>query len=1420
MSFPIQSKPVVSATPRSLLKLVLSVTLASSLTHQQGWTQTSSPSDAFRQSAKPITPEKPSALTYFSESEKAVYASTIQFLKRMGFEDFSEMARQTLATNPDLSEMKKTLLIENQSKLDTINSARDLSAFIITRASNRTNDPRLIENLGQLTARALNLGIKGLPDELPPEIANIKDSKEKDIAAEKFIRQYLEAAANQTVNDFRSDIMSVLYTVDEARELDLRQDEKFLADKQYLTELIQRIVLKKYTEFELSQARFFGRALTLTILRWARLNQRSDIERTLEKITLEHGEALSNFTTDQYILSTRNKKQPMQKISLQSGDLLMNYTLSQEENNSDIRYYPSGWTEKFIQFVRLHLGFQLNRHWLPLEQHILQKQMRGEKLTLRERAFNYIFNLPVYRRGYNTVGIVDIKVDAETGLKSAWIYRANTNSVAGGIQVEDIRNFIPPGFSERIGHFRFNVNALLENSKTESGESLFSHGASLSLNAEAKVAHFPAQFQSEDFAQLEQLVIEKNNDQILRETIAPKVIGVMKNMMVGQDVVGFNWGALAEKGLISSPQAVWVAYATGAGLQTQTAPDQAIVGSERSLQEKNTTKNVNIIAPSTWSWETDLGVYKKYELPRSSLEAKYLEFTYVTRPPIEMEMYSIANHGMKRLSIDDVNMHQISGQVQKFAEYQYLLAQPSTVETSQTNTDKKNKNTTISSMSKMTEPEMREFLVDLGFQDWEKQIQEKIDRKETWNEATATQQLRNLKSMSAFTAARELAVLLMSRTQSQLNTENGMQNMADLAGYLISLQPMNPIKKIPTEILDLSDEKQKAAMDKYVSDLTRQNMEEHTRIIVSDLLENIYGENMMQKIKNNQLSQEENTDIKATTKKIYDLTSTFVDRMYLDHQVGQTRFIGRAFLGLMARQAELRREPLLDQMLEKSLARHGVKIQNYIGDTWLLGSSKTDELQRVPVNTFSYVLTRNTNTESATIPWGAQPASELYERAKENELIGNPLSAALVVSADDLASGNYGVLQKFRDKKFYTWMNDGFSHIGYAVIKQARNSNVKMSWVIDNYPHPLADAEETIENTRFNAGGMRFVGLEQFFMTSHHTRVMVASIDPQEFYDYAMKHIAKHGVPKTGDKIFPYSTSKMKLDKNGKPQLQNDMDIVNWGWTVESSQEILNDLYTTKDPQEFYRKAQALITAKMEKNMERGMIFHWITPYGRYEEGGGYCSSSGVIAAIQAIGLTIEPQPSRWISLLHFLAKIYEQAKKWDLKFITENAQLKNFAKMAQMGIIAPSSLAAQSFVKTYHAVRAAIQDIRARTNDDWSFRVANSKDWRDVVEEKIPLSQVSNFSTGEFDPTEVRALSEDIIHTTEIKMGKIGIAFDSAKKYIDRLRKMDTTVLTKNLKEHEKEQERATKAVAKQRAADDRGGAVVRCSQVLGPAH
>jgi hypothetical protein len=403
----------------------------------------------------------------------------------------------------------------------------------------------------------------------------------------------------------------------------------------------------------------------------------------------------------------------------------------------------------------------------------------------------------------------------------------------------------------------------------------------------------------------------------------------------------------------------------------------------------------------------------------------------------------------------------------------------------------------------------------------------------------------------------------------------------------------------------------------------------------------------------------------------------------------------------------------------------------------------------VPIADMSYVLTRNVAIEGAVIPSGAIPPESLMAEAKAKNLIGNYIGAINYIDAE--TAENYDVITETRDKAFYRTLNDGYSHIGYAHLRSIEvpdkkgesTRTITMSWVIDNYPSPAADAETPIKGP-YNSAGIRFIGLEQYYKVSAHTQLMVATPDASKFEQFAQNQVLNmteeslKTANETSNLSEVYLAHKPKLSANGKPETTKDTTQTYWPMEVsfDDFQKIHASIHRKKyvssknyllqpNTQNWFKSVTTAATNKLTEFMYKGMTFVWITPNGQYYHGAAYCSFTGLLAYKLGAGIDVQVEPDTWDSLVGKIKSFYDLAvkKATDCKqendtgflcekmaSIAESPDVINIKKLSTMPIVAPSGLPAQIFIPLENITRVEAPFIPIQDRLEAGFKDAEKR--------------------------------------------------------------------------------------------------------------
>lgn len=706
---------------------------------------------------------------------------------------------------------------------------------------------------------------------------------------------------------------------------------------------------------------------------------------------------------------------------------------------------------------------------------------------------------------------------------------------------------------------------------------------------------------------------------------------------------------------------------------------------------------------------------------------------------------------------------------------------------------------------KVSPNEIKEFLYKLGFGDkyngqWMSyaEIMKNYNQKGiTYNEMTRKQQVRNINDFKKVQASVELATLIATSLASCEVNKSFVNRASALAATLASFEAPAAMIENPLSVKNNDeghgDPQQRIQYEKSL----RAKMASETNKLVKIILDSLYG---------SEVARLAGTpSFEPNVKRIQSLSQSVIELAFMNHQIGRTRFLGRALIALLLRQAKLNGHyDLAWNGLSSILTNHNMALENFIGDKWKIRvmdkkSKASDEI--VPVYNMSYVYTRGINMESPTIPAGSIPGGDQranatnpspYYYGKQMGLVGSFAAAAFVPSAES----TFDATQSWKDKKFYTTFNDGYSHVGYALVREA--NDIKMTWVLDNYPTPIADMEADLSGVPFNPGGIRISGLEQFYRVDHHSRLAVAHMvnnlpasdssvsdaDYFKFFEYAKRQVKsfiknnnsfEHGGKALNFSAYPdFKVYSPILDPTGKPlrNTQTKEQFVEDPWMVEiSTQEfmemhkvVFDAVKTNHNPsreivKEWFDRVNKSALDKVYDLMYKGVTFVWITPYGQYFKGGAYCSLTGVLGWKLGTGLDIQEVKDGW----HSIVRAVNYQKNFLLSQVGGDpdisSQIENIAMMNDMPIVAPSGLAAQlynriqdvkSFVPPYQEM---VDRYRRQFGREIQIKVDPAVS---AYTAKIDAETENYFEETPLDFTEVEALYND---TLEIAISAKGCA-------------------------------------------------------------
>lgn len=384
-------------------------------------------------------------------SEEKIRASLIA----LGFEDYSAQAKDTLENHPEkmLGNVSPLVLKFNEERFQVINHARELAVLFGSELERKGQSRDRIRDFANLTARALSLQPKDPYQELPDEVFNAPPEKREKLAKDILVRwtrnDILEQARALT-----ADFMVTFYGKEAIHTLERKLDNKWnLTDREEsmrenVTKIYNHIlplVRFAYLDSTMGQTRYLGRALSAVMLRESRVSQNKDMEEILMQESKKRGLTLENFVGDTWVLPTEKGK--IFRSQIENGDFITERGL--EGQSADISWAARpAWRDTFHAMRR---GL-----WGTFTSPLLAVHAKPmEKLTSLDKIRMRLSESPLGRQGFSHMGIANVLVDPESGVKMTWIVDNYPNEEYGGIRITGLEQFGPIGPIKAIGITRY-----------------------------------------------------------------------------------------------------------------------------------------------------------------------------------------------------------------------------------------------------------------------------------------------------------------------------------------------------------------------------------------------------------------------------------------------------------------------------------------------------------------------------------------------------------------------------------------------------------------------------------------------------------------------------------------------------------------------------------------------------------------------------------------------------------------------------------------------------------------------------------------------------------------------------------------------------------------------------------------------------
>lgn len=1316
-----------------------------------------------------------------------------QFLQQLGLENFSAKAQHTLETEK-VEALEKSVLQENVRQYEIVNTARNLTTFIMSRAIPQMIDQQseghyraeeIQDKLVKLTGQLLDFRrLEGF-NEAPAEIETITpkpingDQKERgEIRANLLNREGNIRAvdnANYSKNQLVTNIIDALYGAKKVEDIlyhgSATEKETLRAEISQLESLVKAYIFETYENKSLGTTHWLGRGLTYSLVRFSRLQkEQGAVGSNLEAMLASHlretyADNLNNYIRSQ--INTVDSKGNKVKLNIETGSIINESAKNGREDFAK----ASAVFPKFWQNPGAYLRMMIKGMWVfpPLyfftsdSEVMKNKFLKGEKITMTDRIRHAFDQTKWVMSGSfsNSAQAIVHEVEVipgkpESKIEAVMLTEFNQNKGAGGVRWIGLEGFgfMNPAFAT-FSVTNFDAAKMQEEGKAQlqkdekpfilwEGENyVWSQEAEkfqkvnddktyleldkdeqreiLSMLTQMSATQYKKKYQERLVKTWRDWTYGKNAKAYALNYIdSAKALYAALGVRLAIRTAGFVDPSLKSRFSIFHKMLKYLRYEkvtqlnfnkvftapNFAAINTKLIKNASITGEDGQTQflqpgwdAREFETNLKQSAPKREAFNPRLARNLSSWLKQNFVHGKD---SFQNTASYYVETYLYGNV-VRDLTVNGIG---ISMYATDRDQNTLRKSRDNNGSTLLTANDNVNAEGMLQSETAWTK-EIREFMFDYGFDDKAQNVRNEMRKHpKAEHDLARTQQLENIKIFEGMNAARELSILFFSRVKGRLSDEKQLNLINDLIARALALQPKNmdrlltpeelvqveKLRQLPEDSEEAIKAKNEQLYRKYLPVFQR-SIEETTRTLTSEFLSVMYGDNVSYYLnpENDKIDRKDavrwkvRQQIQNDAKKIFSLASQISERVYMDTQVGTTRWLGRAMLLVLARLGEiaepnkhyLKTKPLTN--LRKHLEYRSIDLEAFIGNK-VSQMNAEKKYVKVPVNDMDFAGYFSFNAEAGAIAYGWQPGDT--KRAKENGLIGSLFDAAAFIEEEALVKDGYTFFKKLLKASnrggfgslFFGKDQKGISHIGYyrllgppRIKEEVRrtNSKIQVVYVQDNFPSPVADTVGSM----VRPGGARFTGVETFNDTAHDTKVWVAQINQvkmgQQFLEELNKLIAEGKyVKQKGEVVF--ESHPLILDEKGEPKLPEkkaDGSFVdpNDGWRMENDpkeviakkEEIesrLKAARSEKEKSEIYTEfavwLQHRAGLKMTEMIEKGTIFMWITPRGAYYKMATYCSQYYPIAFLIANGFNPELVPDKGPPLTQKMNKFALWAEK------------------------------------------------------------------------------------------------------------------------------------------------------------------------------
>lgn len=391
--------------------------------------------------------ERPASAIYDGSAARAEYGV---FLEKVGFRDYSTVAAVSAKAHGPNTGPGKVLRF-NAQRYQVFNAARKYAAEVMAGLAEQKFSHQSLEAAAELAARWLDLKPLTPPSSLPPYIAS--QSKE-DITAwlVQSTMQDIKLQTDQRLSDTVKTIYAPKELKGHVKALEAgRGDAAFAARVEGVRAHVESLVLPFYTDPEMGQTHYAGRALAASLVRYARLKGKPEVEDDLSNKLRTRGLYIENFVGDTLLLHDEGNPERPVRIKVATGDFLSERGGAGREAAEitfavmpDWRLWWRAWRERLFGGL---LPLLINPKVEPKVS--MGGGWRNAAARFARRTRLWVSQWRVFTRGYTHLGMA--VVEKADGIAMAWAMDIYPNKGPGGIRKVGIADQFSPGFFLRFG---------------------------------------------------------------------------------------------------------------------------------------------------------------------------------------------------------------------------------------------------------------------------------------------------------------------------------------------------------------------------------------------------------------------------------------------------------------------------------------------------------------------------------------------------------------------------------------------------------------------------------------------------------------------------------------------------------------------------------------------------------------------------------------------------------------------------------------------------------------------------------------------------------------------------------------------------------------------------------------------------------